>query len=426
MMPAILKYKSGYTYDEYKHMCDVIGSVKLPFLSKWNINLLISDYVFSASTNRIKLGWKHTLCRLAGNMFCANFDIESEDDAEVVFAFTGSGQQRPDYVENLKNVISQCDKPKCVIMSSGRKRRFNPLRFFSIFPIIVWAFGFNKKISNFSISLDMALLMYRALANGKKIWKTVYSSGAKKLVTYCDQWSSENALTQIANKNGLKTATLQHGNGTEIFYGNCSQIYLANSLLSAVRKEMLTGKSGNTKVLEPMKFIGQRYGYIPPTQINSVGIILDGGSSKESNLDMIVMAHRLSELFNASCVFKFHPSTDISTYADVMDNNDIISKDNESFENENDLFIACKSTYYQELVFKCKSILRYRFLKDDWYPEVTEGAFENITELNNMIDDILHPQLACKIHDDVYAQIFGNADERMTYETFFKTWEDTI
>ena len=423
MIPEVFKYKEKYVFNEYATMCDYFKGIDLPLADGLEINCLLADYIFCVSTDRIQTGWTNTLRRFCGSLFDCQFECEAEsDNSDVAFVFTGDSESRKDYIDNIRSVAGQCDNSVLILLNRN-KRRFKPWRTFGIFKELIWACKFNKMVHRFSVSLDMAVAVQRSVTCGKRLFRLVWKTGAKKLVTYCDQWSDENALTQLANRAGIHTATLQHGNGTEIFYGSCSDYYLANSRLSAVRKKCLSGKSEGTLVLEPMKFIGSKFEYIPPKMVQKLGIVLDGGDSRTSNIDMIEMAHAIADTYNVRCFFKFHPSTTISDYAVVLRKDDIISKDTAKFEKDIDLYIACKSTYYQELVYKCKSILRYRYIPDDWYPEVTAGTFVNIDELKNMFIQMIDPVVANEIHENVYNQIYGNEGLRLQYREFFKKWE---
>lgn len=62
----------------------------------------------------------------------------------------------------------------------------------------------------------MAVSVFRSVNQANFFINAIKKFRCEKVVTFCDQWSIDNALTQLAITQNYPTATLQHGNGNEI------------------------------------------------------------------------------------------------------------------------------------------------------------------------------------------------------------------
>jgi hypothetical protein len=355
--------------------------------------------------------------RFFGSFFVYPVDREGIGSKTAIL-FTGP--DRDDYWDNLRSVAKQGENVS--IYSIDRNHPQIYIKNMGCFvKQIIWTCQINNIVHNFWISFDMAVSIYRTIVQAKCINRYLKKGDIKSLIFYCDQWSTENAVSQIFGFEGGMTATLQHGNGTEIFYPIPSQYYLANSKLSAQRAIKFGVKEEKIIVAEPMKYIGRRFDFNFPKKYSALGVVLDGGESYDNNVQMIRCGQRIPKQNNIQCYLKFHPSTNVKEYNDVIDKNTIIEKNQVDFLRKAEVFICCNSTFYQELIYEHRPVLRFRNPQDDWYPEIDGLQFQTEDELsdlfNLMVEDrnTFEEKLA-----HIYKKIFGDSGEITTYKTIFE------
>ena len=193
--------------------------------------LLLADYVFSISMDRMVFGFKITLRRFFGSFFRYKYIYENIKDNGTIFVFTLDEIGRPDYMDGIRNVASQCDNSGIVrIQRTSPKFCFKRLS--APLQILIYSLIIFPVVKKINISWDMGVYLYRAKCDGTDLYKKIKKINPGRIVTFCDFTPIETVLTQLSKENSIPTATLQHGNGDNIFYGSCSDFYLSNSILS--------------------------------------------------------------------------------------------------------------------------------------------------------------------------------------------------
>lgn len=418
------QYKKAYSYAEYKNMCEQLQDVKLPFMKGIKVNLVAADYIFSSSMKRIKTKKRNVFRRFLGIMFRYPVEIERKGNGRVAFVFSGDKIGRPDYLESVKCVVNQCND--WVFFSLNRQSpQFCAKNFVGVLLVPIYAVCLNCQVKNWSSSIDMAISIIRATQQGKYLEKLVLSRDCEKVVTYCDQWDIESVVAQLLRKHGIETATLQHGNGTEIFYGFCSDYYLANSLLSkenAISCGILPQK---IIVTGPMKYAGCCYHYQRVHKIEKIGIVFDGANNFENNIEMLLIGRTVAQSIGAVCCIRYHPNNNRKQYEQYLGSTDIVFDDLQQFENSIDVCIVYNSTLYTDMIYKKKIVYRYKNGKVDLFSNLGDSGFKNQCELKECLQEMLLDFESCKKYQEtLYRKVYGEEVGSNSYKLFFQEWVD--
>ena len=411
-------YQNGYTYAEYKQMCDSFADVRLPFAKGIPVQYLLADYVFCVSQNRIQTGAKNVLKRYLGCFFTYAFEeTKSENAADTAIVFTGDGKQRKDYVYSVEKIKEQIDGAD-VFCIQRDKKHFSLSNFFASTCLPFWACALKKKTGSFRLAWDAAVSLFRAIRQAKKLYKKRLK-GYSKIVTFCEQWSIDAAVTQLAKKDGKKTITLQHGNGTEIFYTVTSDNLLCSSVGSKNNAIACGVDEGKIVVCGPMKYAGERYAYHPPARVQKIGVVFDGADNFQNNIELLQIAHAWSEKNGAVCLVRFHPSNDRTQYAEFMRQTDIVCEDLPSFEKQIDACLVYNSTLYTDMLYKKIAVYRYQNGKINLFPELNDTAFDSEEKLDGILNRLIcQPSEALDEQLALRKQVFGDVDEN-AYANFF-------
>ncbi len=411
-------YQNGYTYEEYKQMCDSFKDVRLPFVKDIPVQYLLADYVFCVSQNRIQTGAKNVFKRYLGSFFTYGFEKKiSENSADTAIVFTGDGKQRKDYVYAVEKIREQIDGAD-VFCIQRDKKRFSLSNFFASACLPFWACALKKKTGTFRLAWDAAVSLFRAIRQAKKIYNKQLKEYAR-IVTFCEQWCIDAAVTQFAKKDGKKTVTLQHGNGTEIFYTVTSDNLLCSSVGSKNNAIACGVDEGKIVVCGPMKYAGERYDYAPPQKVHKIGVVFDGADNFQNNIELLQIAHAWSEKNAAVCLVRFHPSNDRAQYAEFIGKTDIVCEDLQTFEKEVDVCLVYNSTLYTDMLYKKIAVYRYQNGKINLFPELNDTAFDSVEALDCILNRLTsQPNEALDEQLRLRKQVFGDVDER-AYANFF-------
>lgn len=412
----VFQYSNGYNYDEFESMCDRFKGIQLPFLKQYDINRLLAAYIFGCSMKRFPIGGKHTFRRFLGGMFL--YPVEHEGEGKTAFLFTGDREGRPDYVECIRKVKKQCRDSSLYIMNRT-KLTFKITHLFSFFPILIWVFRLNEIVQDFNISFDMAVSLYRAKKQGEYIYKRI--EGAGRIVTFCDLWETESVVTQIAKKNHIPTATLQHGNGTDILYGSCSDYYLANSRLS--KANCLHAGIPEQKIIitGPMKYAGERFEYKKFICVQNIGVVFDGAQNFENNVEMLQTVHKGLEDRSAHCCIRFHPNNKKEDYQPYILETDVIYDRLDEFEENIDICIVYNSSMYTDMIYKRIPVYRFKNGKVDLFRGLKDGGFWDQNQLTALLKDMDESMNNClQEQDRLYDCVYGDACGEDSYRKFFE------
>ncbi len=334
MKSKLFQYTHGYGFTEYKSICEKFKNIKLKFAHEFMINGLLASYIFGYITNRFQTKVPNIFKRFLGSFFVYPIKME-EHGSKTAILFTGP--DRIDYWQNVHSVARE-GKNISIISLDRTKPKIRFQNFFCLVKEVIWAFQLNSIVHNMKISFDMAISVYRTIVQAKYIDIYIEKRNIKNIICFCDQWECENAVVQLVSKKGGVTATLQHGNGTEIFYPVPSRYFLSNSKLSAERAIKLGLPAEKIIVAEPMKFIGKQFKFSSPYVFQNIGVVLDGGFSYESNSKMIVWVEELAKKHQITCTLKFHPSTNIDEYVAIIDKDTRVERYQQLFLNETGYF----------------------------------------------------------------------------------------
>ena len=419
MKTKLFQYSKGYDYKEYEAMCNLFKGVELPFLKEYDINRLLAEYIFCLSMSRIPIGVKSTVRRFLGGMFTYPFKVKNADKSETAFIFTGDGEGRPDYIDCLERLASQCENSSLYIINR-KNPKFSFKHIFSFIFELIWAIKLNRIVKDFNISFDMAVSLYRTASETSYLKKLLLQNEPKRMVTFCDQWSVESAVTQIMKKRGVLTATLQHGNGTEIFYGCCSDYYLANSKSSKDNALIAGLNEKNVIITGPMKYAGDRFEYKTKTRITNIGIVFDGAQNFENNIEMLETIHQALDGSDVKCLIRFHPNNKREDYKPYIKETDIICDDLAEFEKSIDICIVYNSSMYTDMIYKKILVYRFKNGKVDLFPEINDRGFSTAPQLNDLLKQITENfELFKKQQDGLFDLFYGESCKPDSYRNFF-------
>lgn len=424
MKPEIFQYSAGYCYPEYAAMCDRFANMQFPFLHGLKPQLLLADYIFSISMDRMTFGTKSTLRRFLGSFFRYRYHCEAVKENGTFFVFTLDEIGRPDYMQGLRKVAAQCEGSG-IIRIDRTKPRLSFKRLLAPFQILAYARKLYPVVKSKNICVDMGVYLYRAKCDGQDLYRLVKKVHPSRVVTFCDFTPIETTLTQLLGRDGVPTATLQHGNGDNIFYGSCSDFYLANSLLSKNNLMRCGVKEDKIVVCGPMKYAGMKLNYDPQPRLRKVGVVFDGAKNLENNIEMIDVVHEAMTGLDARCLIRFHPNNKKEEYKGHVLPSDQICESLSDFEREVDLCIVYNSSMYTDMIYKRIPVIRYKNGNVDLFPEIRDRGFSNAEELRRVLQDFTadHERLI-RNQDEIYLQVFGEHCGADTYGWFFRQWNE--
>lgn len=418
-MRKAFSYKNGYSFPELAEMAAPFANLRLPFLGKYRIIGLLGEYIFGHSMSRFPIGVKSTLRRFLGGLFEPAVILHGK--GKSLFVFTGDGTGRPDYLDCLYKVAAQC--PDAVTVTVDRNHLyFRPWRIFGLLPELVWMGRINRIVHDPVTSFDMAVALFRVVMTGRGLWKRASSCGAERVTVFCDAWAAENWFVQCCQVERIPTATLQHGNGTEIFLGSVSDVYLANSLLSEENAVACGIPPERVRVVGPMKYAGEKYA---PTLrvVHRIGIVFDGAQNFENNTEMLRCVHAASAGRNIRCLIRFHPNNRREDYASLLAKEDEICDSLPAFEQEIDFCVVYNSSMYTDMIYKRIPVMRYKNGRVDLFPALEDRGFSTPEELAAVLDSLRRdpePFLAKQRH--LYERVFGEACGANSYREFYEKW----
>lgn len=412
----IYEYQNGYTYEEFSTMCGLFKNLRLPGYKDYDLDCVLASYIFDYSMKRFPIGVKSTLRRFLGGMFLYPAKIEGK--GENAFVFTGDTHGRPDYIDSIHKVKSLF-KDSLLIAMNRDHPHFKITHLFSGIIEFAWALKLNRLNRDFNISFDMAVYLYRAKMQGEFLYDEIKT--AKRIITFCDMWSIENLITQKANSDGKRTATLQHGNGTEVLYGTCSNYYLANSLLSKANCLSAGIPIEKVVVTGPMKYAGERFAFRTFSKVERVGVVFDGAHNFVNNIEMIQLIHEATKNTKIQCCIRFHPNNNPEEYIPYISSNDEICGNLQEFERTVDICVVYNSSMYTDMIYKKILVYRFKNGRVDLYPGLGDHGFTNVEELKTIINNVETKRNECiDSQTELYCKIFGQECNADGYSAFFK------
>lgn len=419
-IPNIFRYKSGYNFSEYAAMCDAFADIALTGLEGFKPAPLLAGHIFGISTGRFPLGRARIAKRYFGCLFSYKISLSSGSPGSAAFIFSGDKAGRPDYLECLRRVSSQCDDSIICIMDV-HSPIFVPRRIFDLPKILSWANCLNKVVRDFGISLDLASSIYRSIEDGLRIYSQITKCTPRSIVSFCDAWGAECAVIQLANRDGVRTATLQHGNGTEIFYETQSDVFLANSELSKAKIEECGAPEDKVEVVGPMKYAGMEFEYPQTCKVSRIGLVLDGAKNKPNNIEMIEAVQEACAELGKHCCIRLHPNNDPAEYAPHVGSESEIYENLDNFEQDIDMCVVYNSTMYTDMIYKHIPVYRFKNGKVDLFKDLNDKGFSDSAELQEIVGMLeCDPEKAIREQRALYERIFGKNCGADSYRKTFR------
>jgi len=252
----------------------------------------------------------------------------SNKNSKVIILYSLAEKKRCDYDEIVTN-LSNClgyDGAHCKI-----KLKFNILMPFMLLLSSkrIQIFQLMRAIGFFEgILLSLLVANYRSHAS--YIGVTLKNTKCKTLYTFCDALPIENLISQIANNLNMTTLTLQHG---QYAYNNLIGVSSANdeSYLNFVSKYICVwGKATADEFIkagiaeERILITGSLRNYAlnnkrvlkysGKLEARRFGLILSSDSNMNDNIEMILLANKISEKYGFTYIVRCHPNNDLGIY----------------------------------------------------------------------------------------------------------------
>ncbi|MFI3165690.1 MAG: hypothetical protein R3Y45_05360 [Bacillota bacterium] len=416
----IFQYKKDYELSEYIEMCNQFAGLKLPLINSLPINVVCADYIFAISNKKIRMGFKFVLRRILGSVFRYKIVKVKQGDSNIAFLFTGDGNIRPDYIDALYSASNQINSDVFVLDRSKYKFSVYDLR--GLFLILLWYIRLNKIIKDRSISIDMAAQLFKSINNAKFIKKKLDKENSKGIIDFCDHWSIDAVLIQLLNQDKYQTATLQHGNGAEIFPFSCSKYFLCNSNLSVEVAKKCGLNNDRLICLGPMKYAGKSFEYKTGNRFKTMGVVFDGLNDFLSNIEMLKIAHYLNTVMNIECLVRFHPSNNKADYEDYLNISDVVCEDIKEFEKKIDFAIVCKSTLLTDFLYTKQIVFKY-VIGEEFNDRFTGMQFSTQDQLENLIINGIQDNNVCiDSQHRIRNELFGESVTSESYQIFFEDY----
>lgn len=201
------------------------------------------------------------------------------------------------------------------------ERRLNVKSFFtnlfSLTRLVVQNLKLKLGLSFFDVVMVSALQSYylRAQSNYESIDFSKYSS----YVSFCDSYLEENMMAQMAKLNGLKTATLQHGQyrvnlpGKETTDSESYLNFVSDYLFAwgeATKQEFIKGGISPERILlcGALKPFYSQDLLVSRNVSDAICIVLNGDNHQLSNQAMLNVVTEFCELYKINFYIRPHPA----------------------------------------------------------------------------------------------------------------------
>ena len=293
---------------------------KTPILSTANIN-----YGRVIATKMYPKGLKYTLCLFIQLLFF-NYKVSYvNNNKNILSVYSYSNNNRKDYdeiMENFRVIIGKNDELNLNLKPSFKY-------FFQKVKSLINNYIVYKK-NNLKDKLKVAILVSFYSVIEQEINKIIIENKYDLVVTFCDAHHIENLAAQIAMKNNVRTATLQHGQYRFIREGfengDCEayENFISDYLLTWGQATVVEFKKFNIseermlKVGALRKFSNNTF-HVKETITDIFGVILSGETYKESNVGMIKLANQIAKEFNMKYILRLHPKNHAVFYESHCD-----------------------------------------------------------------------------------------------------------
>lgn len=295
----------------------------------------------------------------------------------------------------------------------------------------------NFKAKNIDDSLISAITTTQYLILNYDINKKLNFEGLDLVCTFCDSYGPDNLIAQIANKKGIKTVTLQHGQYRYLSYGNevaDAEVYenfISDYMLTwgkatvdeFKKAEVDTNKLITVGALKEFSFNKR----IDDYKKNGVfGVVLSGEYYKDTNVNMIKLANEIAEKYNLKYFLRFHPRNNKEFYFKYCNEKFIIERysetNSEEYINKVDFSLIYMTGVFVELLSVNSPILIFKdqFLEEIF--EIENYCIQNIYDFDtiykNFLNDpksVLDNQYSLYKYFNEHENVINNYKEAIRY-----------
>lgn len=318
----------------------------------------------------------------------------------------GTYWYRGDHYKAFESFSSQFPYSDFVRAEKLDKPVYHPFRVISgIGLLLVWSI--QSLTQGFSLRNLLYFLPFLKVAqDSDKSLKKINPSKYKLFVVYSDLSPDENCLVQYFNKEGIDTATLQHGafsikksrekyrfEGIQYIYSK-SKYFLTWNQYTV---DMVNNAGYDTKnyvVLGMPKYINFISENLKQTEMKKgvFGVLLNvyAPDLDEQNKKMIKVANEIAERLNCKYVVRYHPTMDNKTYENLyserfleVDKTKTIADHASSV----DFTILGSSSALIELIFLNHPTFRLKTGDDDYFSDIPFGYFSTAEEFTELYND---------------------------------------
>lgn len=336
----------------------------------------------------IKAYCKH-LCK------CLLFDFKlvqsNSPNFDLLFFYSLKHAKRLDYDEIKDNFLKIFNECSCL----DSVRYFSLIGVFKkIILILKYYISFRNKIKVTPLLCAILVTEYKELYLK---FKDIDVNNFKLIVSFCDSHPEDNLFTQFIKNKGVITCTLQHGqyrilnenklNADAEAYKN----FISDCLLAwgKATQDEFSLYGINPKRVVPVGAL-KRFSFIN-RQIQHImtgvfGVVLSGDTYTKSNIDMIIAANKIAEIYNMKYFVRFHPRNNIDLYLKYI-NKSYLKEFSNNVSNEQyvakvDFSIIHMTGVFVELLGLNSILFVY---KDEFLEKIFEiknFVFKNIDDFN--------------------------------------------
>lgn len=244
------------------------------------------------------------------------FSVDKMEKSKLVFVYSFRHKKRADcdYIFDHAVMFARNNNVPCDVIEF--KRTWIGFSFKKL--IFLMAIYLKYIFSRVNSPFWAAIMTTQFLQAQKIIEKTLKTSMYKSIITFCDAHTIENLCTQVAQKQGLITGTLQHGQYTILSVGKINpdaELYnnfISDYLLSwgiATKSEFVKFGIEESRILcvgaiKPFSYYSRDFKYADK---DVFGVILSGNKYYDINMQMIKIANDISVSTGMKYVIRLHP-----------------------------------------------------------------------------------------------------------------------
>lgn len=349
----------------------------------------------------------------------------------TLFLFSASYRERTDMLKLVKKVASTINDHVIMISRRTKKPHANFLRHLPL--IFVWNRQLKDIVEDWHDRWHYIDIVYGAYLDYQELMIYLNKKGymIANLITLYDAHCVDSLFTQMFNRDGKVTATLQHGFFSAkysewAFRGSHSNVFIANSLFSLDEAKKCGVNIDKYKIAGLPSYIDiNTVKQHKDTNVAILGVVLDGEPLHDYNVQMLNFIQKFCKGKEYDIFIKLHPTSSESDYKEVIDYSlkpKIYGKEISIIEFGKliDIGIIRNSTALLEMYMQY--IPTFVFYSSemmiDVYESLTELRFNNDVELQDKIE-----QVKSELFQDTakkYKEYFGGYDNiRKRYEKIF-------